>query len=111
MEDPRTILQALFEAAIAAADPARIIADHVPAPPAGRTLVIGAGKASSAMARSFEAAWQARGGGPLRGLVVTRYGHAAACAQIETVEAAHPVPDAAGLAAADRIRRLVSGLG
>src|SRR5690606_20055091 len=72
----------------------------------GRTIVVGAGKASAQMARAFEAAWD----GPLTGLVVTRYGYATPCERIEIVEAAHPVPDAAGYLAARRIMEMVSGL-
>src|SRR5690606_26350627 len=78
----------------------------LPAPPKGRTIVIGAGKASAAMARAVEDHWA----GPLEGLVVTRYGHAVACERIEIVEAAHPVPDAAGSDAARRMMELVQGL-
>jgi hydroxypyruvate reductase len=96
----------MFDAAIAAAQPARTLARHLPAPPRGRTIVIGAGKASAAMASALEAAWP----GPLDGLVVTRYGHAVPCLRIEIVEAAHPVPDDAGLAASQRMLDMVSGL-
>src|SRR3954470_4248868 len=95
----REILRSLFDAALDAADPARAVAAHMPAPVAGRTVVIGAGKASAAMARAFEANWS----GPLDqlgGLVVTRRGHAVPCARIEIVEASHPVPDLEGEAAA-----------
>jgi glycerate 2-kinase len=103
----RELLLDLFEAALAAADPARAVAAHMPAPVAGRTVVIGAGKASAAMARAFEATWS----GPLEGLVVTRRGHAVPCARIEIVEASHPVPDPEGEAAARRILDLATGLG
>jgi hydroxypyruvate reductase len=99
----------MFDAAIASAQPARCIPPHLPAPPAGRLIVIGAGKASAAMAQAVEAHWP----GPksqLGGLVVTRYGYAVPCEHIEIVEASHPVPDAAGLAAAERMLELVSGL-
>lgn len=106
-EDRRRLLRAMFDAAVAAADPARVVPGHLPAPPEGRTLVIGAGKASAAMARALEEHWQ----GPLEGLVVTRYGHAVPCRRIEIVEAAHPVPDEAGRKAAARILELVRGLG
>ena len=78
----------MFDAAVAAALPARIVPRHLPAPPRGRTIVLGAGKASAAMAKAVEDHWP----GPLEGLVVTRYGHAVPCARIEIVEAAHPVP-------------------
>jgi glycerate 2-kinase len=103
----RETLCALFDAALAAAEPARAIAGHVPPPVAGRTVVVGAGKASAAMARAFETAWR----GPLEGIVVTRHGHAVPCEHIVVVEAGHPVPDAAGQAAARRILDLASGLG
>lgn len=106
MDDQRALLGALFGAAVASADPARIVPAHLPARPAGRTLVIGAGKASAAMAAAFEAAWD----GPLSGLVVTRYGHAVPCARVRIAEAAHPVPDAAGEAAAREMLGLVRGL-
>jgi hydroxypyruvate reductase len=96
----------MFDAAIAAAQPALCLPPHLPPPPKGRTLVIGAGKASGAMARALEDHWRA----PLQGLVVTRYGYAVPCQRIEIVEAAHPVPDAAGLRAAQRIHQLVQGL-
>ncbi|MCB1908415.1 MAG: glycerate kinase [Rhodocyclaceae bacterium] len=96
----------MFDAAVHAARPERCIPPHLPAPPSGRTVVIGAGKASAAMAAAVEAHWP----GPLSGLVVTRYGYAVPCARIEIVEAAHPVPDQAGLAAARRILAMASGL-
>ena len=104
--NPREFLRGLFQAAVDAAQPALCLPPHLPGPPKGRTIVIGAGKASAAMARVVEENWQ----GPLSGLVITRYGHAVACEQIEIVEAAHPVPDAAGEAAARRILQLVQGL-
>lgn len=104
--DHRLLLRAMFDAAVASAQPARCLAPHLPAPPRGRTIVIGAGKASAAMAQALEAHWP----GPLEGLVITRYGYAVPCERVEIVEAAHPVPDAAGLQATARMRRLVSGL-
>jgi len=100
-------LRALFDAALAAADPVRAVGAHLPRRVAGRTVVVGAGKASAAMARAFEAAWAH----PVEGLVVTRRGHAVACERIEIVEASHPVPDAAGEDAARRILDLARGLG
>ena len=103
----RHLLRNFFDAAVAAAQPSLCLPPHLPAPPAGRTIVIGAGKASAAMARALEDNWP----GPLEGLVVTRYGYEVPCRRIEIVQAAHPVPDAAGLAAAERIRRKVGGLG
>lgn len=109
--DPRALLRRLFDAAVRAAQPAHCLPPWLPDPATlrGRLLVIGAGKASAEMARVVEAHWR----GPpqqVGGLVVTRYGHGAACRRIEIVEAAHPVPDAAGLAAAQRMLRLVANL-
>src|SRR5271167_3839672 len=100
-------LRALFDAALAAADPDRAVADRIPAAVRGRTVVVGAGKAAAAMARAFETRWQ----GPLGGLVLTRYGHAVPCNRIEILEASHPVPDAAGERAARRILDLAHSLG
>jgi len=104
--DPRVLLTRMFRAAIAAAQPALCLPPHLPPRPVGRLIVIGAGKASAAMARAVEDHVQ----GPLEGLVVTRYGYAVPCTRIEIVEAAHPVPDAAGIEAARRIMEKVSGL-
>ncbi|XYI38668.1 Glycerate-2-kinase [Cupriavidus necator] len=104
--EPNVLLRRMFDAAVAAAQPARTLARHLPPPPRGRTVVIGAGKASAAMASALEAAWP----GPLEGLVVTRYGYAVPCSRIEIVEAAHPVPDDAGLAASQRMLAMVGGL-
>ncbi len=103
---PRDLLRRLFEAALGAADPARSVPPHLPTPPKGRTIVIGAGKAAAKMARAVDDHWS----GPLAGLVVTRYGHGVPCERIEVVEAAHPVPDAAGQQAATRILEMVQGL-
>lgn len=105
---PRDLLLALARTAIDAAAPERCVPPHLPPPPRGRTLVIGAGKAAAAMALVVEAHWPA--GAPLGGLVVTRYGHGAPCRRIEVIEAAHPVPDRAGIEAAQRIHHLVCGL-
>jgi hydroxypyruvate reductase len=105
-QTPRELLRKMFDAAVNAAQPEHCIPPHLPAPPRGRLLVIGAGKASAAMAKAVEDHWA----GELTGLVVTRYGYAVPCPRIEIVEAAHPVPDAAGLAAARRILDLVRGL-
>jgi hydroxypyruvate reductase len=102
----RALLERMFRHAVAQAQPAPGIRRHLPERPAGRTLVIGAGKASAQMARAFELAWDA----PLSGLVATRYGYGEPCERIEIVEAAHPVPDAAGFAAARRMMEMVSGL-
>ena len=111
--DPRAFLRSLFDAAIAAAQPSRVMAAHLPPPPKGRTLVLGAGKAGGAMAEAVDALWPQ--GAPLSGLVVTRYGHVPPAykqrpGRIEVVEAAHPVPDQAGAQAARRIAELTQGL-
>ncbi|MBD2836807.1 glycerate kinase [Pseudomonas sp. JM0905a] len=104
--DPKAFLRDLFATAIAAAHPRQVLADHLPADRSGRVIVIGAGKAAAAMAEVIEREWQ----GEISGLVVTRYDHGADCKKIEVVEAAHPVPDAAGLETAQRVLKLVSGL-
>jgi glycerate 2-kinase len=103
---PRQLLLAMLQAAITAALPEHCVPPHLPSPPRGRTVVVGAGKASAAMARAVEDNWS----GELSGLIVTRYGHAVPTRRIEIVEAAHPVPDAAGRVAAERILRMVEGL-
>ncbi|MBT9369736.1 glycerate kinase [Rhizobium sp. CSW-27] len=106
MQD-RDLLRAMFDAAVAAADPLSGIRRHLPQPPAaGRTLVIGAGKGAAQMAAALESLWPT----PLEGLIVTRYGYGYATRAIEVVEAAHPVPDAAGQRAAERIMDLVKNL-
>jgi glycerate 2-kinase len=107
--NPRELLRRMFDAAIASAQPALCIPPHLPSPPKGRVVVIGAGKASAAMAQAVENAWSGDKA-VLSGLVVTRYGYKVPCQYIEIVEAAHPVPDAAGLAAAERMLKLVSDL-
>jgi len=105
----RALLRDLFDAAVAAADPAHCIAGWLPDPPRGRTVVVGAGKGAAAMARAVETHW--RGDfGRLSGLVVTRYGHGMPTRHIEVVEASHPTPDAAGQQAALRLLRAVQGL-
>jgi len=104
--DPRELLQRMFQAAIDAAQPALCLPPWLPVPPKGRLVVIGAGKASAAMARAVEDHWP----GPLSGLVVTRYGYGVACSRIEIIEASHPVPDAASVTAAQRILDTVKGL-
>ncbi|WP_424753294.1 glycerate kinase type-2 family protein [Methylobacterium sp.] len=107
MVQPAELLRRMFDAAVAAALPAGIVAGRLPAPPRGRTIVLGAGKASAAMARAVEDHWT----GPLTGLVVTRYGHAVPCDRIEIVEAAHPVPDEVGRAAAARMLEIARSAG
>ena len=104
--NPKTILKSLFDAAISVADPALCVAPYLPPDDGGRLIVIGAGKASAAMAQAVEAHWS----GPLDGLVVTRYGHGVPCQRIEIVEAAHPVPDTAGALAAQRVLDKLRGL-
>ncbi|HEY3917998.1 MAG TPA: glycerate kinase [Stellaceae bacterium] len=104
--DPLPFLRRLLDAALDAADPAKTLPRWLPPPPKGRTIVIGAGKAAAKMAQAVEDHWHA----PLSGLVVTRYGHSVPCRHIEVVEAAHPVPNAAGQTGAKRILALVKGL-
>ena len=108
----QALLRRMFAAAVASAQPTRCIPDHLPTPEQlgkGRLIVIGAGKASAAMARAVEDHWTGSKS-QLSGLVVTRYGYQVACDHIEIVEAAHPVPDAAGMAAAVRLMKMVQGL-
>src|SRR5689334_549766 len=90
----RELLVESFKAAVAAADPLLVVPKHLPPPPRGRTLVVGAGKASAAMAAAVERAWPK--GASLEGLIITRYGHAAPTERIRIVEAGHPVPDQQG---------------
>lgn len=104
--EPTALLRAMFDAALSAADPEQCVPPHLPERPSGRTIVIGAGKASAAMAKAVETHWS----GTVEGLVVTRYGHGAPCDRIEIVEASHPVPDKAGQQAASRMLDMVSGL-
>ncbi len=103
---PEVLLKAMFQAAVDAALPSLCVPAYLPKRPKGRTVVIGAGKASGAMAKALEDAWE----GPIEGLVVTRYGYRVPTERLEVVEAAHPVPDAAGREAARRILELVQGL-
>ncbi|WP_434055613.1 MAG: glycerate kinase [Roseibium sp.] len=105
-EQPEEILRNLFQRAVEVADPMKSLAAFLPEKPEGRVTVIGAGKASARMAEAVEAAW-----GPCSGLVITRYGYGRPCQGIEIVEAAHPVPDEAGLAATRRMLDLVESLG
>ena len=101
------LLRQMYDAAVAAADPARTVPAALPEAPTGRTVVVGAGKAAAAMAAAVEAHWRQ----PLEGLVITRYGHAAPTSHIEVLEAGHPVPDAAGVAGASRIAAMTAALG
>src|SRR5512145_2280622 len=104
MDVPRDLLRRMFDAAIHAAQPALRLPPHLPPRPAGRLIVIGAGKASAAMARAVEDNWP----GELTGLVVTRYGYGVSCRRIEIIESAHPVPDAASVTASRRMLHAVA---
>jgi hydroxypyruvate reductase len=103
----RSLLEASFRAAVAAADPQKIVAAHLPPPPRGKTYVAAAGKAAASMAAAVEAAWR----GPLEGIAITRYGHGLPTKRIRVVEAGHPVPDEAGEKAAREILESVKRLG
>ncbi|MBT3046161.1 MAG: glycerate kinase [Candidatus Thiodiazotropha sp. (ex Clathrolucina costata)] len=107
MDSQRDILLDLFRASVDAALPASCLPQHLPEPPKGRTLVVGAGKAAASMAKAVEEHWD----GPLSGLVITRYDHGVPLERIELVEAAHPVPDEAGRQAARRILEMALALG
>lgn len=109
--NPERFLRGLFDAAVAAADPMVCVPPHLPAPAKGRTVVVGAGKASAVMAQAVEANWPAEKVNDLSGLVITRYDYAKPCTHIEIVEAAHPVPDQSGMDAARRMLDLVGSLG
>lgn len=104
----RSALLRLFQAGLDSARPEAVVAAHLPARPAGRCIVVGAGKASAAMAKAVEDAWP---DADLSGIVITRYGHAVPTRRVEIVEAAHPVPDASGLAATARMLDMLRGLG
>ncbi|QKE40565.1 MAG: glycerate kinase [Ferrovum myxofaciens] len=104
--EERIFLRSLFDSAVAAADPHRVLPSFLPAVPRGRTVVVGAGKAAGAMAQALEQHWT----GALGGVVVTRYGHKVSTRFIEVLEAAHPVPDEAGQRASQRILEAVQGL-
>jgi glycerate 2-kinase len=107
--DPRKrdFLTGLFEAAVLRADPKRALEHALPQKPKGRTIIVGAGKGAAQLAAAFEELWD----GPLTGTVVTRYGYAAPCKSVHVLEASHPVPDAAGLAASQALFDTVAGLG
>ncbi|MBB3462594.1 glycerate kinase [Rhizobium sp. BK377] len=104
---PRDFLTSLFSAAVRAADPLTGITAHLPKKPKGKTVVVGAGKGAAQMARALESVWK----GPLGGVVVTRYGYGCETRHVEIIEAAHPVPDAAGLIGSRRLMEAVAGLG
>ncbi len=103
----RTALRAMFDAAVASADPRRALAAHLPDPPGGRVVVVGAGKSAAVMAAALEDAWPDV---PMAGVVVTRYGHAVPTRTIEVLEASHPVPDANSESGARRVLAAVEGL-
>ena len=105
--DERSLLRGLFEAAVAAADPSKVVPPHLPSPPPGRTLALAAGKAAASMACAVEQCWPAE----LEGIAVTRYGHGVDCQRIEVIEAGHPLPDEAGQGAASRFLSAAAGLG
>lgn len=106
---PRELLLGSFKAAVAAADPLHIVPAHLPEPPKGRTLVVGAGKAAASMALAVEQHWPASA--PLDGIVITRYQHGLLTNRIKVIEAGHPVPDEAGEQAAAEILRRAKSLG
>ena len=105
-DEPRAFLAALFDEAVKAADPLAALRAHLPERPKGRTIVVGAGKAASQMARAFESLWD----GPVEGVVVAQHGPVETCERILVLQAAHPVPDEAGLQAAARLLETVRGL-
>ena len=107
MSSETALLRQLFNVAVAAVHPSQCLPSHLPPPPSGRTVVCAAGKAAASMAQTVEQHWP----GELSGLAVTRYGHKARCRQIEVVEASHPIPDATGIQAAQRMIDLVTPLG
>src|SRR5687767_9723655 len=105
---PRDLLMGSFQAALDAADPLKLVPTHLPRPPKGRTLVVGAGKAAAAMALAVEQRWPADA--PLEGIVVTRYRHGLLTNRITVLEAGHPVPDEEGEKAASEILRRAKAL-
>lgn len=105
--EDKDFLAELFRAAVEAADPEKAVRAHLPPRPKGRTVVVGAGKGAAQLAAAFERLWD----GPLEGVVVTRYGYATPCRHVRVLEAAHPVPDAAGIAASQALFNAVQGLG
>ena len=108
--EPVPFLSSLFDAAVEAAQPEKTIREYLPQKPEGKVIVVGAGKASAQMGRAFEQAWQEKYGEAVSGVIVTRYGYGCECEFLEVIEAAHPVPDAAGEAGTRRLLDLVSGL-
>lgn len=107
--DDRDLLRQLFDTAVSAAQPGGVIQEHLPPPPRGRLVIVGYGKASAAMASAAEAVYASHA--DVEGLVIVPYGHRVPCERVEIVEAAHPVPDQAGLEATARLLELVRPLG
>ncbi|MGI9352765.1 MAG: glycerate kinase type-2 family protein, partial [Rhizobiaceae bacterium] len=108
--EPVPFLTSLFDAAVEAAQPEKTICQYLPEKPKGKVIVVGAGKASAQMGRAFERAWNEKHDEAVSGVIVTRYDYGCECEFLEVIEAAHPVPDAAGEAGARRLLDLVSGL-
>ena len=106
VSDPSTVLKEMFDAAVGAANPMVCVPPHLPKAPSGRTIVLGAGKASAMMAKAVEEHWT----GNISGCVATRYNYAVSCTRIEIIEASHPVPDAASANAAHHILKLANNL-
>ena len=106
IENPKILFETLFAVAVDAADAKSVLKDHLPSPPKGRTVVVGAGKGAAQLAAAFEDLYEA----PVTGVIVTRYGYATACQSITVLEAAHPVPDAAGERASAALLNAVAGL-
>ena len=106
IENPKILFETLFAVAVDAADAKSVLEDHLPSPPKGRTVVVGAGKGAAQLAAAFEDLYEA----PVTGVIVTRYGYATACQSITVLEAAHPVPDAAGERASAALLNAVAGL-
>jgi len=104
--DDTQFLTRLFDAAVAAADPRKALAAHLPARPKGRTVVVGAGKGAAQMAAAFEDLWEE----PVEGVIVTRYGYGAPTRHVRVLEASHPVPDNAGLEASEALLSAIDGL-
>ena len=106
IQNPKTLFETLFAVAVDAADAKSVLKDHLPSPPKGRTVVVGAGKGAAQLAAAFEELYAA----PVSGVIVTRYGYATPCQSIKVLEAAHPVPDAAGARASAALLDAVAGL-
>ena len=107
----KKILKKMFDEAVSISHPANLMSKYIPdKQPSGKTVIIGAGKASAEMARAFEIAWKKKGYNDLNGIVITRYGHKRKCENIKIIEASHPTPDKAGLEATSDIINLIKPL-